>query len=285
MACLLRTWWLLAVGLLHCPWLSQAGLMFFWVESGSLDPAFAVTNQRVYVSQKTGDLYFARAEPSDPGDYHSHTDSVLLHSPIPTLTWRRLDAQGNEVAMPPADRLTMETWNRALNISNVQREDAGFYEVTATNSLGTRSQRTQLIVNARPKFSKDLSDQNYHLGLGESVTWDVAWDVGDTTDPVDVIWLHNAEILVEGSGGRYRMTKSGNTASLQITDLTEEDSGAYQCSISNRYGRTRSSAELHSGVFAASINNNIRHVFLVHPTSTETAHGLCYRNFTRNCNL
>ncbi|XP_035666006.1 uncharacterized protein LOC118409246 isoform X1 [Branchiostoma floridae] len=281
------------------------GLMFFWVESGSLDPAFAVTNQRVYVSQKTGDLYFARAEPNDPGDYQCvlrlsvdptsplrhlsptvsfsvadqsppqsapnlvlyEGDSItsVIHAvvlmegfaygnPIPTLTWRRLDAQGNEVAMPPANRLAMETWNRALTISNVQREDAGFYEVTATNSLGTQSQITQLFVNVGPQFSKSLSDQNHRLDLGESVTWDVAWDVGDTTDPVDVVWLHNAEILTEG--GRYRMTQSGNTASLQITDLTEEDSGAYQCSISNLYGRTRSSAELHSG--APSYVRNIR---------------------------
>eukprot|EP00058_Branchiostoma_floridae_P024192 XP_002609682.1 hypothetical protein BRAFLDRAFT_123581 [Branchiostoma floridae] len=281
------------------------GLMFFWVESGSLDPAFAVTNQRVYVSQKTGDLYFARAEPNDPGDYQcvlrlsvdptsplrhlsptvsfsvadqsppQSAPNLVLHegdsissvihvvvlmegfaygNPIPTLTWRRLDAQGNEVAMPPANRLAMETWNRALTISNVQREDAGFYEVTATNSLGTQSQITQLFVNVGPQFSKSLSDQNHRLDLGESVTWDVAWDVGDTTDPVDVVWLHNAEILTEG--GRYRMTQSGNTASLQITDLTEEDSGAYQCSISNLYGRTRSSAELHSG--APSYVRNIR---------------------------
>ncbi|XP_035686741.1 twitchin-like [Branchiostoma floridae] len=52
------------------------------------------------------------------------------------------------------------------------------------------------------------------------------------------------------------MTQTSNTASLQIIDLTEEDSGAYQCSISNRYGRTRSSAELHSG--APSYVRNIR---------------------------
>ncbi|XP_078688648.1 uncharacterized protein LOC144920351 isoform X2 [Branchiostoma floridae x Branchiostoma belcheri] len=283
------------------------GLMFFWVNSGSLDPAFTSTDQRVYVSQKTGDLYFALAERSDPGDYQcvvrlsvdvtsplrhlsptvslsvtaqaqtppQSAPNLVLHeggsissvthatvlmegfaygNPIPTLTWRRLDAQGNEVPMPPADRRTMETWNRSLTISDVRREDAGFYEVTATNSLGSQSQRTQLVVNARPLFTKALSNQNHRLGLGESVTWDVAWDVGESTDPVDVIWLHNGEILTEG--GRHRMTRSGNTASLQITDLTEEDSGAYQCSISNTYGRKRSSAELHSG--APSYVRNIR---------------------------
>ncbi|CAH1253675.1 CNTN5 [Branchiostoma lanceolatum] len=281
------------------------GLMFFWVESGSFDPAFTSTDQRVYVSMKTGDLYFAQVEPGDSSSYQcvvrlslsatsplrelSPTvslsvaaqtppqsapnlvldegdsissvtgDTVLMEgfaygNPIPTLTWRRLDAQGNEVAMPPADRLITETWNRALVISDVKPEDAGFYEVTATNSLGSQSQRTQLILNAGPLFIKDLSDQNHRLDLGESVTWNVVWDVGNSTEPVDVVWLHNAEILAEG--GRYRMTRSGNTASLQITDLTEEDSGAYQCSISNIYGRTRSSAELHSG--APSYVSNMR---------------------------
>ncbi|XP_078610395.1 uncharacterized protein LOC144881300 [Branchiostoma floridae x Branchiostoma japonicum] len=274
---------------------SFPGLIFFWVESGSLAPAFASTDQRVYVSIRTGDLYFARAEPNDSEDYQclvrlalgeksplqhlsptvsfsvtaqtppqsapflvlnkGNSISSMAHAtvlmegfaygnPIPTLSWRRVDAQGNVVAMPPAARLTMENFNRALTITDIEEADAGFYEVTATNSLGTRSQRTQLIVNRRPVFSKGLSHNNYHLLLGETVTWEVAWE---SSGAVDVFWLHNTMILTEG--GRYRMTETGNTATLQIRDVTHEDSGTYQCTITNMYGRKTSTsfAELRAG--------------------------------------
>ncbi|XP_066272980.1 uncharacterized protein [Branchiostoma lanceolatum] len=259
------------------------GLLFFWVESGALDPVFRSTDQRVYVSQKEGDLYIARTEPTDLGSYQcvirltlegsqlreisptnsfsfsgqassqsaanlvlfegatmstvSHTTVVMeafaYGNPIPTLTWRRLDAQGNEVAM--SSRVTMEQFKRALTITNVQSGDAGLYEVTASNSLRSQTRRTQLVVNEIPHvFEAGWTDKVFRRSEGGSVTWDVAWPFGSSSDPVQIIWLHNARALT--AGGKYRMTRTGKTASLQITDLVEADSGSYQCSIRNEYG-------------------------------------------------
>ncbi|CAH1253674.1 CNTN2 [Branchiostoma lanceolatum] len=185
------------------------GLLFFWVESGALDPVFRSTDQRVYVSQKEGDLYIARTEPTDLGSYQC-VIRLTLEGPIPTLTWRRLDAQGNEVAM--SSRVTMEQFKRALTITNVQSGDAEIphsFEAGWTYKVFRRSE-------------------------GGSVTWDVAWPFGSSSDPVQIIWLHNARALT--AGGKYRMTRTGKTASLQITDLVEADSGSYQCSIRNEHG-------------------------------------------------
>ncbi|KAI8481812.1 LON peptidase N-terminal domain and RING finger protein 2 [Branchiostoma belcheri] len=264
------------------------GLIFFWVESVTLDPAFRGSDQRVYVSQKTGDLYFARAEPSDEGKYQcvirlslegselrylsptnsfsisgqassqSATSLVLYEgatieaaarttvvmeafaygNPIPTLTWRRLDAQGNVVAMPPSSRLTMETFKRSLTITDVRSEDAGFYEVRASNNLRSQTRRTQLIVQAIPDLIR-LERNIFRQGLGASVTFGAGWR---SSEPVTITWLHNGRILTEG--GRYRMTRSDNTASLQIINLVEEDSGIYQCSIGNTYGTAYGSGSL-----------------------------------------
>ncbi|XP_019620766.1 PREDICTED: contactin-6-like, partial [Branchiostoma belcheri] len=76
--------------------------------------------------------------------------SVLLEgfaygNPTPDLAWTRSDVDGNPLPIPA--KATYEQWNRFINISNVQREDGGYYTVTATNTAGPPdSKRTLLVV-------------------------------------------------------------------------------------------------------------------------------------------
>eukprot|EP00058_Branchiostoma_floridae_P025466 XP_002610956.1 hypothetical protein BRAFLDRAFT_96317 [Branchiostoma floridae] len=144
---------------------------------------------------------------------------ALIVSPIPTLSWRRVDAQGNVVAMPPAARLTMENFNRALTITDIEEADAGFYEVTATNSLGTRSQRTQLIVNT-PSYVRHIrlteSGSNYAV---------LSWVVPQGFDSDDIGGYQVRAI--PKSGGDTRTIDVGSTETTARIDGLNGVSGGY----------------------------------------------------------
>ncbi|XP_035686740.1 contactin-1-like [Branchiostoma floridae] len=117
MACLLRTWWLLAVGLLHCPWLSQAVLL----AKGEIVAA--------HFSVKPDHVIF---DPFSPTPEVTLPCNATGEQPV-TYSWRKdrqlLDLNSRQ---PP---YVMDAG--ALIIQNPEKsKDEGFYQCVARNDYG-----------------------------------------------------------------------------------------------------------------------------------------------------
>lgn len=81
-------------------------------------------------------------------------------SPIPNITWTRIDSDRNM-----RERYYVDTRTGILSISNTIRNDSGVYECQAENILGTATARTSLLV--RRKYPE--SDARARLDSEKSI--------------------------------------------------------------------------------------------------------------------
>ncbi|XP_066272951.1 uncharacterized protein [Branchiostoma lanceolatum] len=277
---------------------SYPGILFQWVKVGADEPAFQVTNQRWYVSKKTGDIYFATATAGDAGNYQCvvqvstdpnapFTDfspqmqmivndaaagdpanvaadlqlqeadqvvavqgsSLLLEgfaygNPIPVLAWTKTDVSGNPLPMPT--KVKYERYNRFINISDVQRDDAGYYTVTATNTAGPPdSKRTLLVMAGKPVIVQGLEEQSKDRVPGDNQVFTVTWENSGDGAPTTCTWLHDGQPVVLDD--RKTVQNTATSSVLTINKLQRGDKGAYQCLVNNKYGGVPTAAELRVG--------------------------------------
>ncbi|CAM9190992.1 unnamed protein product [Lampetra planeri] len=108
---------------------------------------------RRFISQETGNLYIAKVEPSDVGNYTCvvyntvtktqvqgpPTPLVLRNRcPVPSMSWRRVDG------VPFPRKVDMRKASGVLEIPYFQPEDSGTYECVAENSRGMNTVKGKL---------------------------------------------------------------------------------------------------------------------------------------------
>lgn len=89
------------------------------------------------------------------------------------------------------------------------------------------------LFSEQASISKGLQDQTVSVGATVHFTCEVRGD-----PPPNRTWLHNARPVRPSP--RHLTTESG----LEISDVTEEDSGLYQCVADNGIGFTQSTGRL-----------------------------------------
>ncbi|KPP80168.1 hypothetical protein Z043_100199, partial [Scleropages formosus] len=160
----------------------------------------------------------------DLSRYYSLEKSML--SPVPTITWRKLN--GN---IPKKARLRKS--QAVLEIPNIQLDDSGSYECKAENYRGGNAFRGQLQVYTYPQWTSVINDTR--LDSGE----ELQWECKATGRPRPLYrWLRNGTPLFPQS--RVEMVNG----ELIIRAVRPTDSGMYQCVAENKYGAIYSSAEL-----------------------------------------
>ena len=137
--------------------------------------------------------------------------------------------------------------NATLDISNVQTNNSGNYQVIVTNNFGSvTSSVAVLTITSAPFLTVQPTNQT--VGVGSTVTFYVN---GYATPPFSLQWVENSINLVDGGN------ISGSTNNLlTITNAQTYNDGNYWIVVTNNYGSVTSSVATLT-VLAAPLFNGI----------------------------
>ncbi|XP_044272490.1 neogenin-like isoform X2 [Tribolium madens] len=154
-----------------------------------------------------------------PGEWESHTGgSVVKKSLLPS-------------------GLQVQT-GYLLSLTNVQREDAGAYQCTASNGIGQAvTGEIKLHVLFPPEITVAKSWVNSGEGLEARLDCVVHAD-----PPGEVSWYQNSFPLQQTD--RRIMSTKGKIYSLNIKNVQFSDFGNYSCTVHNSIGKDRKYIEL-----------------------------------------
>ncbi|CAB1315313.1 unnamed protein product [Coregonus sp. 'balchen'] len=230
---------------------------------------------RWFVSQVTGNLYLAKAEPNDTASYFCFTtinmdistktnprksapaikvgfpaetyaltghttqlECFAYGNPVPKLRWRKVDG-----LLPSKAGASAE--GPILTLPDMTFHEEGVYECEAYNSEGRDTHQGRITVQAQPEWLQVMSDSE--VEISSELPWTC---VGAGKPRPSIRWLRNGQPLstqerVEVNGGR-----------LKVINLALEDSGMYQCVAENKHGTIYSNAELRVQVQAPDFRSN-----------------------------
>ncbi|XP_065135857.2 contactin-3 [Paramisgurnus dabryanus] len=254
--------------------LHSGELTFTWVFNDF--PNFVQQDSRRFVSQETGNLYIAKVEPSDVGNYtcvvnNTITRGRVFSSPTP-LVLRNDGAMGEyepkiELHFPdtiPAAKgstLKLEcfalgnpvpkiSWRRTsdspfpnkvkLKNSNAILEIPSFQqEDTGTYECIAENSRGKNAARGRVSFHATPHWLQTMTDTALSIEENLLWECKANGKPKpSYSWLKNGETLM--SEGRMQI----ENGALSISSLNLSDGGMYQCVAENKHGIIYSSAEL-----------------------------------------
>uniref|UniRef100_A0A673MGJ8 Contactin-4-like n=1 Tax=Sinocyclocheilus rhinocerous TaxID=307959 RepID=A0A673MGJ8_9TELE len=243
----------------------SGALTFSWIFNEY--PSFVKQDSRRFVSQETGNLYIAKVEPSDVGNYTCvvtntvtktrvqgsfdtedvypkievqfpeiiqvakgstvHLECFALGNPVPSMSWHRVDG------VPFTRKVDVRKTSGVMEIPYFQQEDAGTYECVAENSKGRNSVQGKLSFFASPQLIDKPQD------VQKAIDDSLVWECKATGKPKPSYrWLKNGENLEPTE--RVQVINGA----LSITRLVLSDIGMYQCVAGNKYGEVYSNAEL-----------------------------------------
>ncbi|XP_043932733.1 contactin-2 [Protopterus annectens] len=247
------------------------GLSYRWLLNEF--PKFISPDGRHFISQVTGNLYFAKTEAADKGAYSClATSNAISKSSFSKFIQLNVFNEGESKQYPPSIKakfppenyvLTGQTvnlecfafgnpvpqikWRKVdgtlspewkvtepvLQITNIGFEEEGTYECEAENAKGKDVFRGRVIVQAQPEWLQVITDTE------ADVESDLQWTCAAAGKPrPSVRWLRNGQPLLS----KNHVDVNGGT--LRITKLTKEDAGMYQCVAENKHGTIYTNAEL-----------------------------------------
>ncbi|KAK3749889.1 hypothetical protein QZH41_008268, partial [Actinostola sp. cb2023] len=161
---------------------------------------------------------------------------IVSGDPIPTVGWWK-DGQLLNISAEP--RLTQEAITNNLTITNITRNDEGFYYCNATNNITSTSSNSAYVeVNYPAKFF--ISPQNDTQVEGQNVTLECSLEGKPLSE---VTWWHGST-KINTSVSRYSVSGpplvSNSKASLTITNVVRDDEGFYYCKANNDLGTVES---------------------------------------------
>lgn len=161
-------------------------------------------------------------------------------TPEPTARWfkndKPLDISGRYSAQ-------FDGRNGYLTIANADIGDTGEYKCVVTNANGSASSKAELLISkksVKPKIEKPMDDVSIYEG--EQARFEVRFS--GFPHP-DIKWYKETTKIIHGHrGGRYHLSKDGNTYTLIVKDARVDDVGLYRCVASNEMGKVTAKAEL-----------------------------------------
>ncbi|XP_034738598.1 hemicentin-1 isoform X2 [Etheostoma cragini] len=165
----------------------------------------------------------------------SQTVSVHIHKPAvlecvvsgvppPRVTWRKHGAilAGNNQRYTFAE-------DGSLHIHSAQVTDTGRYLCLATNQAGTQHKRMDLQVYVSPS----IAESHTNVTVTVNVQTTLSCEATGIPKPT-VSWMKNGCVInTDQNENMYRLLSSG---SLVVIAPTVEDTGVYECAVSNEAG-------------------------------------------------
>lgn len=161
-------------------------------------------------------------------------DSFVLHckaigNPHPEIRWTF-----NGAPVIETNRIYFEAENTELHVEHAKVNEAGEYRCIAESSSGTDDATAFVHINAPqgpPRLVYEPYDQDAFQGSQIEIPCQT-----DGGGVAEVKWRKDGRTLF--GVGRLRVAPSG---SLFITNLTVADSGRYECTVTNEFGRATAS--------------------------------------------
>uniref|UniRef100_A0A673NAJ7 Contactin-3-like n=1 Tax=Sinocyclocheilus rhinocerous TaxID=307959 RepID=A0A673NAJ7_9TELE len=259
-------------------------LTFSWIFNEY--PSFVKQDMRRFVSQKTGNLYIAKVEPSDVGNYTCVVTNTVTQSrvqgPPTSLVLRndgimgeyepKIEVQFSEV-LAVAKGLTVKlecfalgnpvpsiTWRRPDGVPFPRKVDVGkssgvleipyFQQEDAGQYECTaENSRGKNTVKGRLYFYAPPHLVEKPQDVQKAIDESLLWECKASAKPKPSYrWLKNGELLES-----FEVVNGA----LSISSLTLSDTGMYQCIAENRHGRVFANAELKVTAVAPDFSNNV----------------------------
>ncbi|KAG7188123.1 hypothetical protein KM043_015968 [Ampulex compressa] len=159
----------------------------------------------------------------------------VLGNPIPQITWFK-----NDVEIQQDERHVLwddESNFHTLEITHSSLDDSGCYMVTAKNTSGSVSCRSNLVVDkgirayVSPEFLYGL-DAAYTVKAGTELRMSVQIEAYPS---VGVVW-HRDGIRLRPSRRAVMTLNHDGTAELSLANVTARDAGVYSCTATNEVG-------------------------------------------------
>uniref|UniRef100_A0A668RJN2 Contactin 4 n=1 Tax=Oreochromis aureus TaxID=47969 RepID=A0A668RJN2_OREAU len=219
---------------------------------------FLQQDARRFISQKTGNLYIAKVEALDAGNYtcavrNMMTNSTVFSSPtpvvpkievqfpdtlhvskgssvklecfalgnpVPSISWRRAD--GN----PLPGKIKINHSSGVLEIPYFRPEDAGVYECVAENSRGRNDIFITICLSVGAEHLQWVQTlKDAHMAIDANLQWECK--------------------AIGKPRPTYRWLKNGQSLKAEVRCMSDlSDSGMYQCVAENELGSVYASAEL-----------------------------------------
>ncbi|XP_071841612.1 protein turtle homolog A-like isoform X2 [Apostichopus japonicus] len=200
--------------------------------------AYLTVQYAAFVISMDSPVYAARSEP---------VSIPCLSDAKPTVSrfiWRK---NQREIAVDQSDRFSVSE-SGTLTIHRVEFSDIGAYSCIPYNVVGTEgpSDAAILRVIEKPSFACTPAN-NHHRKVNQSVTFKC---IADGNPPLEVEWRKVGGLLPED---RHVITSEG----LTIGNLTKEDTGVYECSITNEVATVTASANLFIQMTSPHMPHNI----------------------------
>ncbi|XP_059508286.1 contactin 1b isoform X1 [Stegostoma tigrinum] len=248
-------------------------------------PRFIMSDKRRFVSQTTGNLYIAKVEESDVGNFSCIVTSPSISKSVFSKYIPLIPQTVGVVKRYPADIKVRFTDTQVLMGQNLTLECFALGnpipEIRWWKQEGSLPSSAELLIynsvlrltNIQPEDegtyvceaenSKATDRVEGRLTVHAHPYWirpindtmqdigsDFTWhcEAGGKPQPT-YKWLHNGEVVY---GARFRVVRG----ELRISRLTLQDSGMYQCVTENKYGSLYSSAELKVLVLAPDFRLN-----------------------------
>ncbi|KAG1714523.1 Muscle M-line assembly protein unc-89 [Nymphon striatum] len=166
-------------------------------------------------------------------------EAILTGSPVPEAKWTK---DGEDIK--PDDRIHLETspdGKATLKIDEVKPEDAGKYELVASNEAGSIKSSAPVTVALKveePSFSQGLQPTEVKEGENKRL------EVQVTGLPKPVIKWTKDGVSIKPSNRIRIEEKDDGTAALVFDKVTPQDEGIYKAVASNDEGRASTSAPL-----------------------------------------
>ncbi|XP_029975641.1 contactin-4 isoform X1 [Salarias fasciatus] len=264
-------------------------LTFTWIFNEY--PSFVIQDTRRFVSQKTGNLYIAKVEPSDVGNYTCVVTNTVTKTSVqgpPTPLVLRVDGVMGEYepkievqfpeVVPVAKSSTVKlecfalgnpvptiSWRRVDGASFGRKVDinkaSGVLEIpyfqqedAGMYECVAENSRGRNLVKGKLSFYAAPHLTEKPQDVQKTIDDSLVWECKASAKPKPSYrWLKNGESLDPMEQDRIQV----NNGLLTISSLNLADVGMYQCVAENKHGRIFTNAELRVIAIAPDFSQNL----------------------------
>nr|XP_057936132.1 neural cell adhesion molecule 1b isoform X7 [Doryrhamphus excisus] len=163
--------------------------------------------------------------------------------PTPTISWSygdRVFTDGEQASWTRPEQHKSQDGSvvvrsdarvSSLTLKYVKYTDAGQYLCSARSAIGEDDQIAYLEVRYTPKISGEVAVYTWE-GNAVNISCQVRAHPGDVT----ITWLRDGLTLPNENTSNIKIFRSASASYLQVTPLSENDFGSYNCSASNEMG-------------------------------------------------